>query len=387
MASGRVGIRQSQILPAAGVLIIRFAIARFTMALGVLWLGPIGFFSQATGAQSAIDGRRLYEVGCASCHGMDGAGAPRTQIAFDDPLPDLSDCDFAVREPDLDWILVAKGGGPVRAFSEIMPAFAEAFSDSELQAIIDYIRTFCTDPSWPKGELNLPRALFTGKAYPSDEWAWRSSMSTEGTEVIAQEFKYEHRVGPRSQVEVVLPFTINEIGDGPNFGLGNVELGFKHVVMARGGSILSGKVEVDLPAGSSGAGWQFLRGGPSLLYGQMLGDIFALQMETGVTLSTARHETPHLGRWAFALGGVFASSEYGRMWAPMVEVVGRVGLEDHQFAQWDVIPQLKFTLNRRQHVSLTLGVRAPITETQYRATELIAYFTWDWFDGGLFDGW
>ena len=123
----------------------------------------------AADAQVPTDGEGLYDIACASCHGDAGRGVPRDRIAFDVPVPDLTDCSFSSREPDADWITVAMHGGPVRGFDETMPAFGEALSEEQLQLVMDHIRTFCGDDRWPRGELNLPRALVTEKAYPEDE--------------------------------------------------------------------------------------------------------------------------------------------------------------------------------------------------------------------------
>ena len=43
-----------------------------------------------------------------------------------------------------------------------------------------YIRSLCTDDNWPRGELNLPRALLTEKAYPEDEWVVEAGADLEG---------------------------------------------------------------------------------------------------------------------------------------------------------------------------------------------------------------
>jgi hypothetical protein len=55
--------------------------------------------------------------------------------------------------------------------------------------------------------------------------------------------------------------------------------------------------------------------------------------------------------------------------------------------QWDVVPQMQVTLNRRQHIMINVGVRIPVSERAGRDTQVITYFLWDWFDGGLQDGW
>jgi hypothetical protein len=62
-------------------------------------------------------------------------------------------------------------------------------------------------------------------------------------------------------------------------------------------------------------------------------------------------------------------------------------LETGHTAEWDVVPQVQVTLNRRQHLMINGGVRIPVTSRDVRHAQLITYFLWDWFDGGLRDGW
>ena len=78
--------------------------ARFaTTALVVL---PLSIAGQAPDPDYAdLDGRALYEAACANCHGIDGAGADPTFLAFEEAMPDFTDCSFASREPDADWVI------------------------------------------------------------------------------------------------------------------------------------------------------------------------------------------------------------------------------------------------------------------------------------------
>ena len=62
-------------------------------------------------------------------------------------------------------------------------------------------------------------------------------------------------------------------------------------------------------------------------------------------------------------------------------------VEDEARVQWDVLPQMQVTLNRRQHIMINVGVRIPVNERTDRSTRVITYFLWNWFDGGLLDGW
>ena len=51
------------------------------------------------------------------------------------------------------------------------------------------------------------------------------------------------------------------------------------------------------------------------------------------------------------------------------------------------MPQVQITLSKRQHVIVNGGVRIPLNMRAERDAQVIAYFLWDWFDGGLWDGW
>ena len=135
-------------------------------------------------------GRGLYEAACAACHGPDGRGLPPSTVGFEIPLPDFTDCSFATPEPDADWLAIVHDGGPTRAFDRRMPAFGEALSGPQLQKIIDHLRTFCTDRTWPRGELNLPRALVTEKAFPENEAVVTTTIGSGTERVFGNEFLY-----------------------------------------------------------------------------------------------------------------------------------------------------------------------------------------------------
>src|SRR5688572_31455843 len=112
-------------------------------------------------AKPVRSGEELYRFACAACHGADGTGAPQSQVGFDDPVPDFTDCSFNTPEAAADWLAIAHDGGPVRAFSKRMPAFGSALTVAELERTVAYVRGFCEDRAWPRGDLNFPRALVT----------------------------------------------------------------------------------------------------------------------------------------------------------------------------------------------------------------------------------
>lgn len=359
--------------------------------------GPAAALNAVSRQEAPPDGEALYEAGCASCHGGDGAGSERVQL--EPPVPDFSDCGFASREPDADWIAVAHQGGPVRGFSETMPAFGEAFDVEQLQAIMGHIRTFCESDAWPRGELNLPRPLFTEKAYPEDELVWTTSAALEGPGAVLNEVVYERRFGARHQLEVVLPFGAREVAaaEGPSsgdwqVGLGDVALGWKttlaHGLESR--AIFSGGGEVKLPTGDEdegfGAGVVVFE--PYLAFGKLFPADAFLHAQAGAELAADASAASHEAFWRAVLGKTFTQGRFGRAWTPMLELLGSAEFEDDETpTSWDLVPQMQVTLNTRQHVMLNVGVRLPLTDADERSAQLLVYLLWDWFDGGFFDGW
>ncbi len=337
-------------------------------------------------------GARVYAVACAACHGSDGAGRSRSQVAFDAELPDFTDCDFASREPDADWYAVAHQGGPTRGFSEIMPASGRALDAEELQGALDHIRSFCTDDAWPRGELNLPRPLVTEKAYPEDEAVITTSVAAEGPGSVVNELLYEKRFGPRSQFEVSLPLGVRDTGDpdGWEMGAGDLAVGVKHALFhgLESGSIFSLGGEVVLPTGDEslgfGSGSTILE--PFLAFGQILPAESFVHVQALAEFPLDDELENELA-WRVALGRGLTSGRFGRAWTPMVEVLGSRALESGAATHWDLVPQLQVTLNVRQHIMANLGVRLPLNDADVRETEVLFYLLWDWFDGGLPEGW
>jgi mono/diheme cytochrome c family protein len=341
-----------------------------------------------TGAD--LTGAELYRAACAACHGLDGTGAPQSVIGFEDLAPpDFTDCAFGTVEPDGDWLAVAHSGGPARGFDRRMPAFGEVLTEAQILSVIDHLRTFCTDPAWPRGDLNLPRALFTEKAFPENEAVVTTSVAASGPGTIENTILYEQRVGARSQVEVSLPFSAEDTDDGWLGGFGDLAVGLKRALAhsLERGAILSVGAELLLPTGDDALGTHVTKVEPFVSFGQMLPSDLFLQAHTGVELSTDRQRAAHEAFWRLAFGGSYAQQRFGRTWSPMLEVLGARELERGHGVEWDVVPQIQVTLSTRQHIMVSVGVRIPVSERDARPTRVVMYFLWDWFDGGLAAGW
>ena len=361
----------------------RMRLLRLTFgSLLVFALGPLN----AVGQERA--GADLYVAACAACHGAGGRGMPQSAVGFDVPLPDFSDCSFASVEADADWMAVVHDGGPVRAFDRRMPAFGEALSADELQRTLDHIRGFCSDSRWPRGELNLPRALVTEKAYPENETVLTTTFAATGRGTVVNELLYEQRLGARAQFEIVVPFAAHDTGAGWRSGLGDVAVALKRVIAHSldAGRIVSGSAEVVLPTGSEtdGIGSGTVVFEPFLTFGQVFpGDAF-LQAQTGLELPRSGEKE---GFWRVAFGRTFVQGRFGRAWSPLLEVLGARDLQAGARAHWDLLPQMQVSLSKRQHILINAGVRIPVNDRAGRPIHVVTYVLWDWFDGGLLDGW
>jgi mono/diheme cytochrome c family protein len=133
-------------------------------------------------------GWEIYQAACVACHGPDGDGdgAPKTLVVFEKPatFPNFSQCDQTAPEYTRAWKAAIRDGGPARGFSEIMPAFGDVFTPEQIDRVVEYLRSLCgkqdKERTWPPGELNLPRAMVTEKAFPEDEVVLTTSVAAKG---------------------------------------------------------------------------------------------------------------------------------------------------------------------------------------------------------------
>jgi hypothetical protein len=317
----------------------------------------------------------------------------RSHVGFADAIPDFTDCSYASREAAQDWQTVVSKGGPSRRFSHRMPAFGGALTAAEIERVVDYVRSFCSDMSWPRGELNLPRPIETEKAFPEDEIVVTSSAVTRrGERMVTTSFIYEKRFGARNQWELVVPLSIREQAPGAasrwtGVHVGDIALAVKRAIVHSSSKILSIGAEAIFPTGDSnlGLGEGTLIYEPFLLGATELPNNSYFQFHFGAELPA---NTSVVERGAFvraALGTTIIRG--GRAFSPMAEIIAARPFSSGSKVDYDWIPQMQFTLSRRQHILGSIGVRLPITDRSMRPREFVAYFIWDWFDGPLFGAW
>lgn len=364
-------------------------------ALALLLVAAAGTHSVAQQQRAPLSGAELYRAACANCHGVDGKGAEPALVGFPEELPDFTDCTFASREPAADWAAVVHQGGPVRAFSRRMPAFGKALTPEEIARVVAHVIGLCTDRSWPRGELNLPRTLNTEKAFPEDETVLEfSASSRRGERAYLSTLIYERRIGSQTQWELVVPFGVREQVGAPGrwtgMELGDVAVALKRALAHSGerGYIVSAGTEAILPTGNRTRG--FGKGTPVFEPFIAAAKLFPrdafVQMHTGLELpfNARKAEREAFGR--VGVGATFGP-EFGRVFTPMVELLASRELESGARTTADWAPQIQISLSKRQHILANIGARLPITDRHQRGAQFQFYLLWDWFDGGFFDGW
>ena len=364
------------------------------MSSACLALGVGGALARAAPARMGArdTGEQIYRSTCAACHGADGRGAEKTTVGFDVPLPDFTDCNFASREANSDWTAIVRDGGPVRSFTRIMPAFRDLLTPDQIRNVIGYIRQFCSDRKWPRGELNVPLASVTEKAFPEDELVLTSAVNTSGPALVENHAIVEKRLGARDQLELDVPFGFLERpGHSWAGGFGDLSIAEKHVLTGNiaNGRIVSALGGFVLPTGTESVG---LASGTAafeayLLGAQLLPARSFLQVQGGAEIPFDHARAPSSAAWSAALGTTIPFSKITRIWSPMLELAGTRDLTSGAPVMWNVVPQFQISLSALQHVRASLGLDVPITQRDTRSTELRFYVLWDTYDGPLFSGW
>jgi mono/diheme cytochrome c family protein len=345
-------------------------------------------------------GEQIFKAACAACHGADGRGTPKEIAGFEKPrtFPDFTACDQTTPEPSTAWKDVITHGGRVRGFSDIMPSFGEALTSEQIDDVIAYVRAFCRNSHWPRGELNLPKALVTEKAYPEDEVLITTAVNAQGAPGGVTHIIYEQRFGMKNQIEVDVPINYQDLNHTWYGGVGDTTLALKRVMYSRlqgsilrpSGSILSLFGGAILPTGnrSRGFGTGTTTFETFAAFDQLFKRNTFIQTQFGASLPRHTDIAPQSIFFNTTVGQSFAANHgLGRLWSPMFEFLGARDLVDNAKMNWDVLPEMQVTISKRQHIRANLGVRIPVNNTAGRPVQVVFYLLWDWFDGRLNEGW
>jgi cytochrome c553 len=340
-------------------------------------------WSQENSVANILDGKFLYEdyAGCASCHGVNGKGE-NDDVKLDPPPPDFTDCSFTTREPRKDWQAVIKHGGVARGLSESMPAYGEALTDEQVNAIIDYLKTFCAEQGWPPGDLNFRRPQITSKAFPENEALLVPAYTRAQSRSAVTKFVYEKRLGRRAQWEVAAPFVAEWRGPSAQ-GIGDIELSAKYVLWHRLESlaIFSGGLEAVLPTGKIAIGigegsWNLA---PYFAAAKGFSGFF---IQSSVKYETPLKQDEGEAELFFNLAFTLPLTKEKKGLFPMLELNGIRTFETKE-TTWLVTPQLYLGLVKRGHVALSVGGQIPVAGARPFDYRVVSFLLWEYADGGL----
>src|SRR4051794_19275967 len=177
------------------LLIVQAALFGISIA-NVIAQAPVGS-TPPSATLNLNTGKEIFDAGCVACHGRDGKGQDQSLAGFERPetFPDFSDCPTSTVESDLQWRAIITNGGSARAFSPIMPSFGDLLTPAQIDKVIAHLRSLCSEDTWPRGDLSLPRPLVTEKAFPENETVISGSVNARGTPGVGATAIYEHRLG------------------------------------------------------------------------------------------------------------------------------------------------------------------------------------------------
>lgn len=329
----------------------------------------------AVSGQSTIP--EMWTAWCARCHAEDGSGQVNEPTITVAPM-DFTDCRVASPEPDADWERAIARGGPGVGLSAEMPAFEDSLTADQIRGFVSHIRGFCTEPGWASGNLNFPRPIVTGKAFPENEFVILPAISHFSEDIAPSitrgTFKavYERRVGKRAMVEIGVPLVSTNALLTRTAGIGDVELGVKHALHATGSGILSIGLDVVVPTGDRfkdhGTGTVVVE--PFVNLGRMVRDWYVqAQLKPILSANTVRRRH-HLAYNAYVGRDTSGAPD---TWTLGVELNGY----DYGVA---VTPQVRKGLTGTGALAASAGVMLPINRREEQGVRWVGYLLWEYLE-------
>lgn len=243
-----------------------------------------------------------------------------------------------------------------------------------------------TDPPWPPEELNFPRPILTGKAFPENELVLSSSFEkSRESRSLVNEFTFEKRLGSRGHFEVNLPFVYNNPKAGATTGgVGDLELEYKHVLLAsrQYGAIASLALDLVLPTGDRdrGLGDGTVGLEPGLRVGKTLGPVI-LHGEIKAVLPADVDRAPRRLLYRAALQLPLSPLKSG--WVPGLEFEADTKVEGRARDVYSLAPMLYKGLSKNGHIAFAIGAKFPVAGAQTFDYQIGAFLKWEFLEGGL----
>ncbi|MEI9813961.1 MAG: cytochrome c [Acidobacteriota bacterium] len=287
-----------------------------------------------------------------------------------------------------------------------MPSFGDretpALTDDQIGKVIKYLRNFCAeDPKWPSGVFNVPRPMYTEKAFPEDELVYYNMLNLTGGAGYTNHLIIEKRFGAIQNIEIRFRGNFQKTPSGSWQGsVGDTTFEYKRSLLVnnRTKSLIGWGSEVLIPTGNpNNGGTGITEAEQFLTYTQILPKNAYFLQQIGAEGPIRRHDDPIQAYARTTLGKVFlADRGFGRAFSVANEFITTRNFASHQNWTLTLVPQIQVTVSRRQHMRLGIGVNLPVIQGPPNAgaiinptgpKQLTFYWLWDTFDGGFFEGW
>ena len=239
------------------------------------------------------------------------------------------------------------------------------------RSVVAHLRSFCRDEAWPRGELNLPRAQFTEKAFPENEALVTTAIDAEGPGAI------DHARRLRAALRRAEPDRNRAAGLGRER---------RRIVARRRRRRRRRGQACPRPQPRArrdrerrrraraahrrrGLGARVTRVEPFVSFGQLLP---VRRVRSGASRRRALERsdrapnTRRSGAWRSAGASRGSSSDAPGRRCSSCSV--RASSSQGERIEWDVVPQLQVTLSKRQHIMVSGGLQLPLTRARPSAT-------------------
>ena len=137
------------VVPTSLALMVLAAIALLAQGVESEAVKDVSFLGRIVTDKQLRLGKKVYEVNCASCHGVNLEGQPDWKRRLDNgrmPAPPHDDTGHTWHHSDRNLFIITKSGlaSIVPGYESDMPAFEEVLPDTEIAAVLAYIKS-----TWP----------------------------------------------------------------------------------------------------------------------------------------------------------------------------------------------------------------------------------------------
>lgn len=129
---------------------------KLTLSVLVLSLGAAFADKPAAKKFDLADGKKIYDMNCASCHGATGHGDGAAAAALKPKPRDLSDAKYMKTRTWEQLHAVIADGGANNGFSALMPAWKGALKKPQLDNVLAYVLSLSGTKLEPAAKAAAP---------------------------------------------------------------------------------------------------------------------------------------------------------------------------------------------------------------------------------------